>query len=72
MSPVGLVPAAFLGIDIDKILAGAASITEEGMEQVLTLAAIYLYFMDKGKTYVKNSPVLINASSILYEGGAGR
>lgn len=25
--------------------------------------------MDKGKTYVKNSPVLINASSILYEGG---
>lgn len=25
--------------------------------------------MNKGKTYVKNSPVLINASSILYEGG---
>lgn len=25
--------------------------------------------MDKGKTYVKNNPVLINASSILYEGG---
>lgn len=25
--------------------------------------------MDKGKTYVKNSPVLVNASSILYEGG---
>lgn len=25
--------------------------------------------MDKGKTYVKNNPVLINAGSILYEGG---
>lgn len=25
--------------------------------------------MNKGNTYVKNSPVLINASSILYEGG---
>ena len=49
MSPVGLVPAAFLGIDIDKMLAGAASITDEGIEQVMTLAAIYLYFMDKGK-----------------------
>ena len=50
MSPVGLVPAAFLGIDIDKILSGAASITEDGMEQVMTLAAIYLYFIDKGKS----------------------
>ena len=50
MSPVGLVPAAFLGIDIDKMLAGAASITDEGIEQVMTLAAIYLYFMDKGKS----------------------
>lgn len=26
--------------------------------------------MNKGKTYVKNNPVLVNASSILYEGGA--
>lgn len=25
--------------------------------------------MQKGKTYVKNSPVVLNASSILYEGG---
>nr|DAR61861.1 MAG TPA: baseplate protein [Caudoviricetes sp.] len=25
--------------------------------------------MDKGKTYVKSNPVLVNASSILYEGG---
>ncbi|MGN0966357.1 MAG: phage baseplate protein, partial [Candidatus Coprovivens sp.] len=25
--------------------------------------------MDKGKTYVKSNPVLLNASSILYEGG---
>lgn len=50
MSPVGLVPAAFLGIDIDKMLKGAASITEEGMKQVMTLSAIYLYYMDKGKS----------------------
>ncbi len=32
------------------MLAGAASITDEGIEQVMTLAAIYLYFMDKGKS----------------------
>lgn len=50
MSPVGLVPAAFLGIDIDKMLEGAKSIREEGLEQAKTLAAIYLYYMEKGKS----------------------
>lgn len=61
MSPVGLVPAAILGIDIDKILEGAASITSEGMAQIKTLAAIYLYFMEKGK----NINVLMPYSSRL-------
>lgn len=50
MSPVGLVPAAFLGVDIDKMLEGAASVNESGIDQALALSAIYLYFMEHGKS----------------------
>jgi len=49
LSPVGLVPAAILGLDIDKLLQGAMSANKDGYEQILTLSAIYMYFMDKGK-----------------------
>lgn len=50
LSPVGLVPAAILGIDIDKMLQGAASVTEEGYDRILTASAIYLYYIEHGKS----------------------
>lgn len=50
LSPVGLVPAAILGVDIDKMLSGAASVTEHGYDRILKAAAIYLYFMEHGKS----------------------
>lgn len=50
LSPVGLVPAAILGVDIDKMLKGAASVTEQGYDRILRAAAIYLYFMEHGKS----------------------
>ena len=49
LSPVGLVPAAIVGLDIDKLLEGAKSVNKDNYEQILTLSAIYMYFMDKGK-----------------------
>jgi glucose-6-phosphate isomerase len=48
LSPVGLVPAAVLGMDIDKLLAGAAEVTKDQYEKIITLSSIYMYFMDKG------------------------
>lgn len=50
LSPVGLLPAAVLGVDIDKILRGAKSVTEEGFDRILAAAAVYLYFMQHGKS----------------------
>lgn len=50
LSPVGLVPAALLGMDADKLLEGAASITKDNYEKILTLSAIYMYFMEHGKS----------------------
>lgn len=50
LSPVGLLSAVFLGMDIDKLLAGAKDISDNGMDKVLTACAIYLYYIDKGKS----------------------
>ncbi|MDR2400910.1 MAG: glucose-6-phosphate isomerase [Deferribacteraceae bacterium] len=47
LSPVGLLPAALLGVDIEKLLAGAASVVEGDWSKTLTLAAIYMHFMGK-------------------------
>jgi len=49
LSPVGLLPAALLGMDIDKLLEGAGSITADKYEKIITLASIYMYFMDNGR-----------------------
>ena len=61
LSPVGLLPAALLGIDIDKLLEGAASAVKDQYEKIITLSSIYMYFMDHGK----NINVLMPYSSRL-------
>ncbi|MDR2104602.1 MAG: glucose-6-phosphate isomerase [Deferribacteraceae bacterium] len=47
LSAVGLLPAALLGVDIEKLLAGAGSVIEGDWGKILTLAAIYMHFMTK-------------------------
>jgi len=49
LAPVGLLPAAMLGIDIEKLLEGAASVSKDKYEKIITLASIYMYFMDNEK-----------------------
>lgn len=49
LSPVGLVPAALLGMDIDKLLEGAAAANKDNYEKIIVMSAIYMYFMDMGK-----------------------
>lgn len=50
LSPVGgLLPAVLLGMDIDKLLEGAGSVTKDQYEKIITLASIYMYFMDNGR-----------------------
>lgn len=49
LSPVGLLPAAVLGMDVDKLLKGASSVTADNYETVLVLASIYMYYMDNGR-----------------------
>lgn len=61
LSAVGLVPAAMLGMDIDKLLEGASTIVKDKYEKVITLCSIYMYFMDQGK----NINVLMPYSSRL-------
>jgi glucose-6-phosphate isomerase len=50
LSPVGLVPAALLGVDVERILEGARSVVEGEFEKFLTMAAIYMHFMDKERS----------------------
>ncbi|MGE4318105.1 MAG: glucose-6-phosphate isomerase [Deferribacterales bacterium] len=50
LSPVGLIPAAVLGLDVEKLLEGAAFATKDNYEKVITMSAIYMYFMDHGKS----------------------
>jgi glucose-6-phosphate isomerase len=47
LSAVGLLPAALLGADIDKLLSGAESVVTGEWEPILTLSAIYMNFMEK-------------------------
>lgn len=49
LSPVGLLPAALLGIDIDKLLEGASTAIKDKYERIITLSSIYMYFMDNGR-----------------------
>ncbi len=56
LSPVGLLPAAILGIDIDRILDGAAKVVESDWKQFLTMAAIYMHFMDQGRNITALMP----------------
>ncbi|QAR33034.1 glucose-6-phosphate isomerase [Geovibrio thiophilus] len=49
LSPVGLLPAAVLGMDIDRLIKGGASITSDNYEMILVLASIYMYYMDNGR-----------------------
>jgi len=48
LSAVGLVPAALLGMDIERLLAGASDVIKDQYNKVVTLSSIYMYFMDKG------------------------
>jgi len=48
LSPVGLVPASILGLEINKFVHGAEDVIKLGVEQVLMLSAIYIYFIEKG------------------------
>ncbi len=50
LSPVGLLPAALMGVDIDKLLKGAADVTAGGYDKILTACAVYIYFMEKGRS----------------------
>ncbi|MGD9808364.1 MAG: glucose-6-phosphate isomerase [Deferribacterales bacterium] len=61
LSSVGLLPAAMLGMDIDKLLEGAASVTKDKYEKIVTLSSIYMYFMENGR----NINVLMPYSSRL-------
>jgi glucose-6-phosphate isomerase len=47
LSPVGLLPAAMLGVDIKSMLDGAAIMVESDKSQMLAMSAIYMYYMDK-------------------------
>lgn len=48
LSPVGMVPAALLGLDVDRMMEGAEEIVKSEKEKVLYLSAIYLSFIKKG------------------------
>ncbi len=61
LSPVGLVPAALVGVDIKKMLSGAKDIVKNYQKQIEVLAAIYLYYMENDK----NINVLMPYSSRL-------
>ncbi|MGA1861563.1 glucose-6-phosphate isomerase [Deferribacter thermophilus] len=48
-TPVGLLPFALLGIEIDRLLAGAKNFIDEGINKCLLLSAIYMYFIENSK-----------------------
>ncbi|HCW93575.1 glucose-6-phosphate isomerase [Flexistipes sinusarabici] len=48
LSPVGIVPAALLGLDIDRMMEGAEEIVKSEKEKILHLSAIYLSFIKRG------------------------
>ncbi len=50
LSPAGLLPAAMLGIDVDKLLEGAAKIVESDWRQFTAMAALYMHFMERGRS----------------------
>lgn len=47
LSAVGMVPAAILGMDINKFLLGAKEATANNYEKILYLAAVYIYYIEK-------------------------
>ena len=48
LSPVGIVPSALLGLDIDRMMEGAGEIVKSEKEKILHLSAIYLSFIKRG------------------------
>jgi len=50
LSPVGMLPAAILGMDINKFLQGAKEVTMNNYEKILYLAAVYIYYIEKNIT----------------------
>lgn len=47
LSSVGMVPAAILGMDLNKFLLGAKEVTLSNYEKILHLAATYIYYIEK-------------------------
>ena len=47
LSTVGMLPAAILGMDINKFLSGAKEVTLNNYEKILHLAAVYIYYIEK-------------------------
>ncbi|KAA0258178.1 glucose-6-phosphate isomerase [Deferribacter autotrophicus] len=47
-SPVGLVPASLLGLEIDKMIEGAKDFIATNLQQALVLSAIYIFYIEKG------------------------
>lgn len=50
LSPVGLLPAALLGVDVAKLLKGAEDVAACGYDRILAACAVYIYFMEKGRS----------------------
>ena len=43
-------PAALIGIDIDRLLQGAADVVSEGFDKILAACGLYTYFIENGKS----------------------
>jgi glucose-6-phosphate isomerase len=50
LSAVGLLPAALLGLDTDRLLQGAQKIVESDLNLVLYLSSIYMHFLDNKRS----------------------
>ncbi|MGA1845757.1 glucose-6-phosphate isomerase [Deferribacter abyssi] len=47
-SPVGLVPASILGLEIERMVEGAKDFVVNNIEQALLLSAIYIFYIESG------------------------
>jgi glucose-6-phosphate isomerase len=47
LSSVGLLPAAILGIDIERMLKGAATVVESDHRQLFAMAGVYMHYLDQ-------------------------
>jgi glucose-6-phosphate isomerase len=58
-TPVGLLPAALMGIDIDKLLAGAAEMDKLTASGELTKNPAYLYAVLQYVSYLNGAPISV-------------